>query len=296
VGVTVKVNGTGNSLVHKGSNGISTATLPDVCKTPSPGGPVPIPYPNVAMSSSLAKGTKTVKADGGNMIAIKGSEFSRSNGDEPGTVGGVKSSTFIKEATWITYSFDVKMDGENACRFTDKMFHNHQNTVNLAGEIQQYLSGLDDDELEELCKECADTGYAHAKIQEDEISKQEYQRALASGQHSTGSEIAKAVNTSLSQQGTVVIGGHVDPAGNMHVADPPEGPCQELERRATQAHEQVHLDTRQRLIQAHGGGPGTPGFDQAWNDPGHWVQDELDAHSASQNEWNDFLTECGEYG
>ena len=37
--VTVKVNGTANSLVHKGSNGISMATIPDVCKTPSPGGP-----------------------------------------------------------------------------------------------------------------------------------------------------------------------------------------------------------------------------------------------------------------
>ena len=34
--VTIKINGTANSLVHKGSNGISTATIPDVCKTPSP--------------------------------------------------------------------------------------------------------------------------------------------------------------------------------------------------------------------------------------------------------------------
>lgn len=134
--VTIKVNGVVNSLVHKGSNGISTATIPDVCKTPTPGGPVPIPYPNISMSSSLAKGTTTVKADGGNMIAIKGSEFSISSGDEPGTVGGVVSNTFKKESTWITYSFDVKMDGANACRFTDKKFQNHQNTVDMMGEIQ----------------------------------------------------------------------------------------------------------------------------------------------------------------
>ena len=32
--VTIKVNGVANSLVHKGSNGVSVATLPDVCKTP----------------------------------------------------------------------------------------------------------------------------------------------------------------------------------------------------------------------------------------------------------------------
>jgi hypothetical protein len=134
--VTIKVNGVANSLVHKGSNGISTATIPDVCKTPSPGGPVPVPYPNVSQSATLDKGTTTVKADGGMMIAIKGSEFSLSNGDNAGVAGGVKSSTFMKESTWILYSFDVKMDGKNACRLSDKKFHNHENAANLSGEMQ----------------------------------------------------------------------------------------------------------------------------------------------------------------
>jgi len=136
--VTVNVNNL--TLCHKGSNGISIATIPDVCKTPAPpAGPVPIPYPNIAMSSDLVKGTTTVKADGGNMCAIDGSEFMKSTGDEPGTAGGVMSSVNMKEATWITYSFDVKLEGKGACRLTDKMFHNHQNTVNLAGELQAPL-------------------------------------------------------------------------------------------------------------------------------------------------------------
>ena len=134
--VTVKVNGAANSLVHKGSNGISMATIPDVCKTPSPGGPIPIPYPNISQSATLDKGTTTVKADGGMMIATKGSEFSLSNGDNAGVAGGVKSSTFMKESTWILYSFDVKMDGSNACRLTDKKFQNHENTVDLGGTVQ----------------------------------------------------------------------------------------------------------------------------------------------------------------
>lgn len=126
----VLVNNLG--LTYKGTIGISMATLPDVCKTPSPGGPVPIPYPNVSNQSTLSKGTKSVKAKG-KMIAVKGSEYSSSTGDEPGTAGGVSSSTFKKETSWITYSFDVKMDGKNACRHTDKTFHNHKNTVNLSG-------------------------------------------------------------------------------------------------------------------------------------------------------------------
>jgi hypothetical protein len=134
--VSIKVNGVANSLVHKGSGGISIATIPDVCKTPSPGGPVPLPYPNISQSMTLSKGTTTVKADGSMMIAVKGSEFSLSNGDNAGVAGGVKSSTFMKESTWILYSFDVKMDGGNACRLTDKKFHNHENTVNLGGVLQ----------------------------------------------------------------------------------------------------------------------------------------------------------------
>ena len=148
--VTIKVNGVANSLVHKGSGGISIATIPDVCKTPTPGGPVPIPYPNISQSITLTKGTSTVKADCGMMIAVKGSEFSLSNGDNPGVAGGVKSSTFMKESTWILYSFDVKMDGKNACRLTDKKFHNHENTVNLGGILQAQVDVRV--ELELICE------------------------------------------------------------------------------------------------------------------------------------------------
>jgi hypothetical protein len=139
--MTVTVNANGLSIAHLASNGISTATVPDVCKTPSPGGPVPIPYPNISMSSTLSKGTTTVTADGGNMIAINGSQYSTSSGDEPGTIGGVTSSTFKMESTWITYSFNVKMDGSPVCRLTDKKFQNHKNTVDCAGNIQAPVVG-----------------------------------------------------------------------------------------------------------------------------------------------------------
>jgi hypothetical protein len=142
---TVKVNGTVNGLVHKGGSWMSIATVPDVCKTPTPGGPVPMPYPNISQSSSLSDGTTTVKVDGGNMAAIKGSKFAMSSGDEPGTVGGIKSNTFKQASTWILYSFDVKLDGSNACRFSDKKFQNNENTVDAMGVIPQVVQvALDD--------------------------------------------------------------------------------------------------------------------------------------------------------
>ncbi len=141
--MTVTISANGLSISHAGSNGISTATIPDVCKTPTPAGPVPMPYPNISMSSSLSDGTKTVVADGGNMIAIKESKYATSSGDEPGTAGGVTSSTFKKESPWITYSFDVKFDGSNVCRLPDKKFQNQKNTVDLGGNVQAPVVGAD---------------------------------------------------------------------------------------------------------------------------------------------------------
>lgn len=130
--VTININNL--SLSHKSDGGTTRATLPDVCKTPAPGGPVPVPFPNIAFAQDLMKGTSTIKADGGNMCSKYGSEFFKSTGDEAGTVGGVVSNTFIKEASWMTFSFDVKLEGKGACRLTDKMFHNHLNTVNMSGK------------------------------------------------------------------------------------------------------------------------------------------------------------------
>jgi hypothetical protein len=106
--------------------------FPDVCKTPSPGGPIPIPYPNIAKSMDTAMGSKTVKMDG-NPIMIKSSNFSTSTGDEGGTAGGgVVSNTIKGKAEFVNYSFDVKTDGENTCRLLDPMIHNKLSSPNTA--------------------------------------------------------------------------------------------------------------------------------------------------------------------
>ena len=82
--VSVSVNNL--SVVHAGSNG-TTIAMPDVCKTPSPGGPIPIPYPNIAKSSDTSKGASKVKCDG-NPVCVKDSNFMMSTCDEAGAAGG----------------------------------------------------------------------------------------------------------------------------------------------------------------------------------------------------------------
>jgi len=125
MGVTVGVNQL--SVIHADSGGISTA-FPDVCKTPSPGGPVPIPYPNIAKSSDTASGAQTVKCDG-NPVCVKDSNFSTSTGDEAGTAGGGVASNKTKgKAEFVNFSFDVQFEGKNVPRALDPMLHNDKNT------------------------------------------------------------------------------------------------------------------------------------------------------------------------
>lgn len=126
MGCTVFANGRG--VAHKGSGGMSIA-FPDVCKTPAPPAPpIPIPYPNIAKSSDTTGGPTKVKVDG-KMPATKGAKYSRSSGDEAGTVGGLISSTNMGEAEFLIYSFDVKFEGKNVCRLGDSMWHNKKNTA-----------------------------------------------------------------------------------------------------------------------------------------------------------------------
>ncbi|MBI4955386.1 MAG: DUF4150 domain-containing protein [Myxococcales bacterium] len=123
---TVNVNT--RTVVHASSNGIATA-FPDVCKTPTPAGPIPIPYPNIGMSSDTSQGSEKVKMDG-NPIMLKGAVFSTSTGDEAGSAGGVVSSCTKGKAEFVNYSFDVKVEGKNVPRLGDLMLQNKGSSPN----------------------------------------------------------------------------------------------------------------------------------------------------------------------
>ena len=125
---TVNVNF--RTVVHAASDGVATA-FPDVCKTPSPAGPVPIPYPNVAMSADTAQGSQDVKMDG-NPIMLQGSNFKMSTGDEAGVAGGVVSGQIKAKAEFINFSFDVMVEGKPVPRLGDMMVQNKGGAPNTA--------------------------------------------------------------------------------------------------------------------------------------------------------------------
>ena len=112
---------------HGGSNGLSMV-FPDVCKTPTPAGPIPIPYPNIGKSADAASGPTTVTVEG-KMPMVKGANYKMSMGDEAGSAMGIVSSKIKGICEFMMYSFDVKIEGNNVCRLADPLFHNQKNIM-----------------------------------------------------------------------------------------------------------------------------------------------------------------------
>lgn len=143
----------GRSIIHAGDGLKHVAAPPDVCKTPSPGGPAPIPYVNVASDSDLAKGTKNVTIEG-NPVALASAHLSTSTGDEPGTAGGGIISAKTKGAMkWSTTSADVRFEGKGVARFMDITLHNG-NSYNDAFKASGGTGLAYADDFTEPCEIC----------------------------------------------------------------------------------------------------------------------------------------------
>jgi Domain of unknown function (DUF4150) len=112
-------------IAHAGSGGMSPI-FPDVCKTPTPAGPVPIPYPNIGKAADTSSGPTTVTTDG-SMPMTKDAKYSTSAGDEAGSATGVMSSKIKGTCEYMMYSMDVKFEGKSVCRLGDPLFHNDKN-------------------------------------------------------------------------------------------------------------------------------------------------------------------------
>lgn len=142
-----------NGLFHKGSGGKGVA-FPDVCLSPPPppAGPLPVPYPNKAVASDLADGSKTVMVQG-NPTALKDQSYtSTSSGDEGGTQGGGVITHKTKGKGYFKFwSLDVMIEGQNADGHADPMAQNcGSNALNglcLRSSVvrEMYLAALSSD-------------------------------------------------------------------------------------------------------------------------------------------------------
>ena len=93
--------------------------FPDVCNTPSPVGPVPIPYPNTAMLPTANPATACRKIYLSCMPAHNlGTQIPMSQGDNAGVAGGVASGTVMGPCKHMMGSFGVIYEGMPATKMT----------------------------------------------------------------------------------------------------------------------------------------------------------------------------------
>jgi hypothetical protein len=102
------------------------ASVPDVCKTPTPAGPVPTPYPNIATTDMADPGGLVPEVLITAMPALNQmSKILMSQGDEGGVAGGgVVSAKIMGEMAFINGSTKVMAGGMPAVRVTCQTTHN----------------------------------------------------------------------------------------------------------------------------------------------------------------------------
>ncbi len=117
--------------------------FPDVCNTPTPGGPVPIPYPNIAQLSAAQDIADDLLLGPGSLNAVLlDSTVAQSSGDEAGTLGGVSSGTIMGECKVTSASTTVLYGGKGIARFGDSTTQNNENAVgSLLGLFATVLVG-----------------------------------------------------------------------------------------------------------------------------------------------------------
>jgi Toxin PAAR-like domain len=109
--------------------------MPDVCKTPILGVPVPIPYPNIAQVSNADDCVDKVVIEKKKTV-VESSKMSRSMGDEAGVQGGIISSTQMDEVNFETYSSKVYAKGKKICHLTSMSSHNGGKNANMPAGAQ----------------------------------------------------------------------------------------------------------------------------------------------------------------
>jgi hypothetical protein len=84
--------------------------FPDVCKVPTPAGPIPTPFPNIAQLMLAVNTSTKVFVQFMPAVTMK-SQIPLSNGDEAGSAGGVVSGVFIGPASFSKGSSKVIVEG-----------------------------------------------------------------------------------------------------------------------------------------------------------------------------------------
>jgi hypothetical protein len=105
--------------------------FPDVCLTPTPAGPVPIPYPNISLhptSVAFVPNVLVTCAPAHNMLTVA----PLTNGDNPGVATGVASGVVMGPSRNLTAAFTVIVGCAPMTRLTSVSLQNSTNAPGAA--------------------------------------------------------------------------------------------------------------------------------------------------------------------
>jgi len=108
--------------------------MPDVCNTPSPAGPIPMPYPNTGQLATADGVSLKVLVDSKEVV-VESTKLPNSLGDQAGTQGGLVSGTVGDQVTFKLYSSRVYVDGKKAVYLTATTAHNGSNPNAPMGSV-----------------------------------------------------------------------------------------------------------------------------------------------------------------
>lgn len=119
------------------NGGAQTTASPDVCKVPTPAGPVPTPFVNMGTTQMADPGGLVKKVLVVNMPAMnQASKIMMTNGNQPGTIGGVVSNKVMGEVQFMNGSTKVMVGGKPAVR-VGVMTGQNGAAVNAVGSVIQ---------------------------------------------------------------------------------------------------------------------------------------------------------------
>ncbi len=111
--------------------------FPDVCNTPSPAGPVPVPYPNITTGLTAIPNVPNILIAG--MPAHNlGTTIPFSNGDNAGVGTGVASGMVMGPSRHLLGSFTTLTGGMPATRMTSMSMQNSTNAVGVTLAPSQF--------------------------------------------------------------------------------------------------------------------------------------------------------------
>lgn len=181
-----QVYANGREIACKAGGNQVIAAFPDVCLSPPspPAGPVPIPYPVSSSSADTSGGSKTVTISGQEVMLKDQSYYTKCTGDEAATKSlgqGAVNHALSGKVYFVSWSMDVRFEGENVVRHLDMTTSNHASPMpNEAASIPGFEEM--DPSVKRKCEKVYDKyqlhDHEHSPCNYTETGKQSHHPAM----------------------------------------------------------------------------------------------------------------------